>query len=133
MRLFLLFISFSLLLSCSSDDANTSTVIGTWKLSQVLSDPGDGSGTFMDVNSNKSITFLSDDTFSSNGNFCFFSSDPTIITDGVFSTQEEKIYPNNCDSFAQIGLSYKLENGALIINYPCIEACAEKYMKLRLE
>ena len=119
-----------MLLSCSSDDIDSSHIIGKWKLIQVLADPGDGSGTFVDVESSKTITFLSDGMFSSNGNLCFFSSITPVTTEGAFSIEKEEIYPNTCATFAQVILDYKTENRALNVYYQCIEACAEKYVKI---
>ena len=130
MRIFSFLVIALLVLSCSSDDLDTSNVVGTWKLAQVLADPGDGSGTFVNVESNKTIIFLSDGTFSSNGNLCFFGSLTTVTTEGVFSAEDEVIYPTTCENFARIGLNYKIENGALTVYYQCIEACAEKYKKI---
>jgi len=65
MRIFSFFCVVLLLFSCSSDDLDTSTVIGVWKLDQSLVDPGSGSGTFTDVDSDKTLTFLNDGTFKS--------------------------------------------------------------------
>ena len=97
---------------------------------QVLADPGDGSGTFVNIESNKTITFLSDDTFSSNGYLCFFSPLAPQTTEGAFSADKQEIYPNNCDNFAEVKLSNRIENKTLIISYFCIEGCAEKYVKI---
>jgi len=130
MRIFSFLAFILLLLSCSSDDVDSSNIVGKWKLTQVLADPGDGSGTFVDVESNKTIIFLSDETFSSNGNLCVFGSITPVTTEGVFSTEDEIIYPSTCESFARIGLNYTIEDGALTIFYQCIEACAEKYKKI---
>ena len=46
-------------ISCSKNDDDTSSNLlkGTWKLTEVLADPGDGSGTFNLVNSNKNLIF----------------------------------------------------------------------------
>ncbi len=41
-----------LIISCSDNDDNETTIIGTWKLSAELLDPGDGSGTYQTVSSN---------------------------------------------------------------------------------
>jgi hypothetical protein len=47
------------LISCSKNDDDTSSnlLIGTWKLTEMLIDPGNGSGTFNSVNSNKNLIF----------------------------------------------------------------------------
>ena len=130
MRTFSFLISTLLFLGCSSDDLDGTNVVGKWKLVQVLTDPGDGSGVFVDVQSNKTITFLRNETFSSNANLCFFGSVTPVTTEGVFSAEDEMIYPTTCESFARVGLTYKIENDALIVYYQCIEACAEKYEKI---
>ncbi len=104
--------------------------MGKWKLAQVLADPGDGSGTFVNIESNKTITFLSDNTFSSNEYLCSLSPLAPLKTEGTFSTEKQGIYPNSCDSFAELKLSYRIKNKALIINYFCVESCSEKYVKI---
>jgi len=131
MRSFIILISASFLLSCSNDDnIDSSNIIGTWKLEQVLADPGDGSGVFVDVDSDKTITFLDDDTFSSNGNICFFNPLEERNTIGEFSSEDGELIPINCNSFAFIKQRFKLEDNSLIMSYSCIEACAEKYVKI---
>ena len=47
------------LISCNKTDEIdiSSAVVGTWKLTEVLADPGDGSGTFYTVSSNKNLIF----------------------------------------------------------------------------
>ena len=91
-----------LLFGCSSDDVDSSNIVGKWKLVQVLADPGDGSGTFVNIESNKTITFLSDNTFSSNEYLCSFSSLAPQTTEGAFSADKQEIYPNSCESFAEV-------------------------------
>lgn len=131
MRSLVILIAFFTLLSCSSEDINSSNIVGTWKLTQVLADPGDGSGVFSDIDSDKTITFFSDDTFLSNGNLCFFDSITPEATEGAFSIEYENITPYNCETFHLIDLNYKIENGTLIVYFHCIEACAEKYTKIK--
>ena len=55
--------------NCTTSDEDQ-TIIGQWKLIQVLADPVDGSGVFRDFESNKTITFSNDGTFSSNQALC---------------------------------------------------------------
>ncbi len=120
-----------LLLGCSGDDLDSSNVIGKWKLVQTLVDPGSGTGIFRDVESNKTLTFLDNGTFiSENGVVCFMSDKDETSSTGTFSSEEKELYPNSCDSFAQIALNYTIAHSSLIVNYPCIEPCAEKYNKI---
>lgn len=57
MRKILLSIIIILALSCCSttDDDKDRELVGEWKLIEILSDPGDGSGTFKTVNSEKKL------------------------------------------------------------------------------
>jgi len=41
-------------------------LISKWKLIEMYSDPGDGSGDFETVSSNKTVSFYSDDVIASN-------------------------------------------------------------------
>ncbi|TXE15285.1 hypothetical protein ES692_17375 [Psychroserpens burtonensis] len=57
------------LLACSDDDKTKRIeikLLGTWQLSEVYSDPGDGSGYFTSIDSEKILTFLSSGTINSN-------------------------------------------------------------------
>ena len=129
-RLLIALFGIVILLNCSNDDDNNTGILGQWKLAQILADPGDGSGVFTDIDSNKTIIFFEDGTFSSNGNLCFFNSLTQITTEGTFSLENEEIIPISCDSFAQIILDFKLEGGLMTVYYQCIEACAERYVKI---
>lgn len=84
----------SLLVSCNSDDQENSTpeLIGTWKLTEVLADPGDGSGTFKAVQSNKTIEFKNNGTIVTNTSLCDPYSDE-IKSSGSFSLHNNSITP----------------------------------------
>ncbi|NNJ37670.1 MAG: hypothetical protein HKP23_00325, partial [Flavobacteriaceae bacterium] len=56
-KLLLFFLLLSL--ACTSDDPEIE-ILGEWQLVEVLADPGDGSGKFKSVDSNKRITFFED-------------------------------------------------------------------------
>lgn len=68
MRIILIIFSTILLvLSCIEQESTDNNLIGRWRLTEVLLDPGDGSGTFQGVSSDKIIEFHSDGTVTSNG------------------------------------------------------------------
>ncbi|WP_185956498.1 hypothetical protein [Changchengzhania lutea] len=53
MKTVLLFVVVLMFVSCSNDDSNPKkdvSLIGSWKLIEQLTDPGDGSGVFTSVN-----------------------------------------------------------------------------------
>ena len=64
----LLFLS-GVLFSCHKNDEELAptSLAGTWKLTEVLADIGDGKGTFHPVSSNKNLVFVSDNKVTSNG------------------------------------------------------------------
>lgn len=121
-----------LLISCdSSDDAGnilTNDIVGTWQLTASLSDPGDGSGTFRSVSSNKTITFNSDGTFTSNGNVCDISITTSTATNGTYNTMDNTINAN-CGTI-NLPISYSIDNLTMDISYICIEACESRYRKI---
>ncbi|WP_051605539.1 lipocalin family protein [Sediminibacter sp. Hel_I_10] len=119
--------------SCSNDDDNsnqeTSELLGTWQLIEIYADPGDGSGDFMTVDSDKTISFESDGTVASNGSLCGFSTTTGEVTTGTYSESDSTISGEGCSN-QQFLTSFNMENARLILSFPCIEACQEKYIKL---
>lgn len=126
--------------SCSSDDSKPTDeieLIGKWKLIEQYSDPGDGSGDFQSIESNRVIEFLKDGTVEINGQLCFMASevgdietgDYLLITDS--DTQYDgEIIPNICSSrSAKVYFDLPV-SGNLILWYQCIEGCAQKFSKI---
>lgn len=127
-----IFILLGFIFSCNSDDdSNTSerTVIGTWKLTANLMDPGDGSGSFETVDSEKLISFNADGTVSSNGLLCSMSVDANNPSSGIYTLTDFSI-DADCESMLW-PLSFSINANILIINYPCIEPCQSKYLKIK--
>lgn len=110
--------------SCTKDGDG---VIGTWELTEVYSDPGDGSGGFSSVDSRKQITFRPNGEFSAQGDFCSFSDEGD--SQGEYFLETQTIAPDACGDRG-IELRFDLPNNrTLIISYPCTEACQEKYRR----
>lgn len=128
------------MLSCSSDDnkpKDNTGLIGKWKLTEQYLDPGDGSGDFQYIDSDRVITFLSDGTVEINGQLCFMASEVGDLETGDFllitdsDTQYDgEIIPNKCSS-RSVKVYFDLPvSGNLILWYQCIEACAQKFKKI---
>ena len=127
-----------LFFNCSSDDDKSiienKELLGKWKGIELLADPGDGSGTFQPVAYNRTIEFFNDGKVIANGTLCFMSSESTpssgtftLISESEFS--EGEIIPNDCNSdFYKI--SFKIEDSNLVLWYPCIKGCGEKFEKV---
>lgn len=128
--LLLLSISF-LIISCSNDDSDDETeIIGQWKLIEVNADPGDGSGIFQTVESDKVVVFLKNGTVTSNGTICYISTESNNPTSGTYSLTESTISSSDCVQ-TEIEITFELVNSKLILRYPCIEGCQEKFTKIK--
>lgn len=123
-----------LLSACSKDNDNhvdPSEIVGTWRLIEQLADPGDGSGTFQPVSSQKTIEFFSNGTFSSNGTLCMMSTGSSQASTGTYSTVDSSLSVDNCNQQVWLGITYEMDGSHLILNYPCIEPCRQKYEKIQ--
>jgi len=132
-KIFLLTLAFTVLFNCSNDDdANGSepSLVSTWDLTENLIDPGDGSGIFVAVTSDKTISFYSDGTISSNGSLCNTSVESTTGTTGIYSMAETTIDSEACFSIGlNFDITFEMDANTMIISYPCIEPCQSKYVR----
>ena len=118
-------------LSCSNDDDSNPaplTIIGQWELIEQLIDPGDGSGTFNSVNSDKTMEFFSDSSYVSNGPTCTITAQSGQTSGGTYNTADKKIFPDNCTTING-AISYELNGDELILHYICIEPCSQKFSR----
>lgn len=120
--------------ACEDDDAATPTgILGTWELAEQLADPGDGSGTFEVVDSDREITFISDSTYTANGVICEFTTESgtSTPTTGTYSLSSGEMKPGDCRNVPPQATVLTLEfvGDELILNYPCIEPCRHKYTR----
>ena len=117
-------------ISCSKEKSETETeLIGQWKLIEVNADPGDGSGTFQSVESDKVVVFLKNGTVTSNGTICHISIESNNPTSGTYSISDSTISSSDCVQ-TELDISFELINSILILRYPCIEGCQEKFKKI---
>lgn len=130
-QLTLLLALIGLLSSCNSgDDLSPNTnLVGDWKLVEVLADPGDGSGTFSAVESNKILRFHQDGTVTSNGSICSMSIEANNPTSGTYSLTSSTINSPDCDN-PDYNYQFELDGNTLIVIYPCIEPCQVKFSKI---
>lgn len=123
----LFFVVLGVITSCSkSKDKQTEVATGdTYKLIEILADPGDGSGTFQAVSSNKTIELKTNGTVVSNGELCQMSTSSNSATAGTYSFSDSTITSANCSN-----LPFEITGEHLIIFYPCIEPCQGKFKKM---
>lgn len=133
----ILFIA-SIMLSCSSDDNNTVNpdLTGTWNLSEINNDPGDGSGEFVDAKSNKVLNFKGDYTITSNGSLCENTVNSDSSSSGTYEMDSDSslkgtIKSSGCNNqSSQITeVHFEIKGSILYVYYPCIEGCTAKYTK----
>lgn len=125
----LLLFSFLFLTSCGGskkDKTGKESITGKWKLVETLADPGDGSGTFQPVESEKTIEFRDDGTFVVYNGYLCPPAEQSGPSTGTYSLSELTISPKNCDTT----ITFERSDGMLILRFPCIEPCGEKYAKI---
>ncbi|GAA4278767.1 hypothetical protein GCM10022259_34920 [Aquimarina mytili] len=118
--------------SCSDDDdtINISTdIVGKWLLVEQLVDPGDGSGTFQPVDSDFTLEFFNNGTIvSTNGSLCDVFTSSNDTSSGTFSLENTTLNIGCEDDV--ITIFFEKNEAELILNFICIEACAQKFRKL---
>lgn len=128
-KVIILLVCLGLLFACNeSDDNQENNLQSKWKLTEVLADPGDGSGTFQPIESDLTIEFYNDGTLKSNGLLCYMALESSEETSGTYSIVDNTISPDNCDH--SLDFTIDSENSRLIISYPCIEPCGLKFVKI---
>lgn len=102
------------------------TIFGEWKLIERLVDPGDGSGEYVPVQSEKKLIFFENGTVTSNGSLCL-SGDLTDNGDqGEFSLGDSLIHPQSCP---QTEVRFIWNQELLEVEYVSIETIKEKFLK----
>ncbi|WP_298536413.1 hypothetical protein [uncultured Algibacter sp.] len=132
-----------ILFNCSTKETKEieeeQNLLGKWRLIEQLVDPGDGSGTFNSVESERIVEFFSDGTVIANGSLCYMSREVGDNSFGVYEvTSDDRadtnfdgiITPENCE-FGEFDVYFDLPlSGHLILWYPCIEGCGQKFVKI---
>ena len=127
-RLASIFLTTLLFFSC--EETELSGIEGTWQLVEVLADPGDGSGTFQPVASNEKLQFFSNGTFISSEDLCFSDSE-SEPSSGVYELESGVLFINGCFLWGEAAhYNFSItEEDELIVAFPCIEPCANKYKR----
>ena len=122
---FAILVILSLFTSCKKKDGGSLT--GTWELKEVLMDPGNGSGVFTAVSSDKNLVFNTNGNVNSNGIICDMSIESNTSTSGTYSEIDSSIISATCQNLI---IKYELSGDTLILIYPCFEACKAKYNRV---
>ena len=122
---FAILVILSLFTSCKKNKRGSLT--GTWELKEVLMDPGNGSGVFTAVSSDKNLVFNTNGNVNSNGIICDMSIESNTSTAGTYSAIDSTIISATCQNLI---IKYEVNGDTLILIYPCFEACKAKYIKV---
>jgi len=95
---------------------------------EVLADPGDGSGTFHGVTSEKIVEFLPNGILTSNGSICDMSIESGSPSAGSYSLSDSTINSSDCSN-TPLMIKFHKKGTTLTISYPCDEACLAKFIK----
>ena len=121
-----------ILISCSNDENDNSEItqlIGRWKLIEQLADPGNGSGTFQSIDSQKKLEFFQDGTITSyNGSLCEPYSDEQISS-GTYFLDDNRII-TNCQNTNIGSIEFKIVDDNLILNFISNEGFCQKFAKI---
>lgn len=118
-----LFITISgLYISCKKDPVSPGEIYGKWKLTETMSDPGDGSGKYIKVSGEaKYLTF--DRSGKVEGGALSADVSAFKILD---SAKLEITYKNHAQP---VIFWYSVNSKTLILNPPCIEGCGLKFIR----
>lgn len=129
------FVLLTTLTACEKDnfkpcgECDATEIVGTWRLTEFYADPGDGSGEYEPIDSDKEITFADDGRWSSNGSFCDFRVALGAPSTGTYDLNQSSFEVDNCEN-GILYVGFSLENGRVTINPLCFEGCGERYRKV---
>jgi hypothetical protein len=127
---FVFLVVFGIISSSCNTKEETPTIVSKWHLIEMLADPGDGSGQFQPVTSDKIVEFFEDGTITSNGSICIMGTENTSGSTGTYDSTTMTIDVDDCTG-GHVPLSYEMDGSYLILNYACIEPCREKYEQVQ--
>ena len=125
----LLFLLFALRCSSVSEEDSGKELEGMWRLNGYTIDPGDGSGMFKEVESDKLIYFYSDRSFIANTKMCFAQDERANITEGKYDPVAGILQARGCNGKEFNQLNYSIEGEYLYVYYVCREGCVERFQR----
>ena len=134
-NLFLLILFSICVFNCSEDDSPTTEnngLIGKWKLTEYLADPGNGSGKWQKVKDENSETI----EFHADGRFTEIkgsgiSSVPLFNSYKILDDKRLEMQPISKSSNPHIWYYSNLSATELTIGYGCIEECSGRYVAVK--
>lgn len=113
----------------TSDTLNSNVLEGSWLLIEALREGEDGNRVFLPVDSQREIQLLPDNTFITNYDVCQAIEEGEKFS-GSFDRIgiQELLIP--CAGSLLNSVQGRLEDGYLVLYYPCSVPCAYKFEKI---
>ncbi|UKT62682.1 hypothetical protein [Pedobacter mucosus] len=108
-------------LSCKKTGDGIGEVYGTWKLTETLADPGDGSGKYMKVKGDSKYLVLNK-SGSIEGDAI-----PDLLTFKIIDSVKMEVTSKN--QTRPFTYYYKATAKTLTLNPPCIEGCGLRFIR----
>lgn len=112
--------------SCEGEDETN--LIGQWQLIERLIDPGDGSGRYKKVNSDRVLEIFEDGRVTFNESICTPDTSDGDSTNGIYNEDQTIIIPD-CHQ-GNVLYRFRIEGPCLILSPLCIEGCGDKYVRI---
>ena len=113
----------------TSDTLNPNILEGSWLLIETLRDGEDGNRIFLPVDSEREISILPDNSFITNYDVCQAIEEGEKFS-GSFDRIGGQEFLIPCAGSLLNSVQGRLENGYLILYYPCSVPCAYKFEKI---
>lgn len=126
---YLTLVIFALLITAckKSERLPNNTLEGTWVLKKLYSDPGDGSGTYVDVSEPVStLTFNTNGSVSSTISFFGLN---TMKSYSALENGKIEFAFKEVSSLSTTTFNYQFKQDTLVLNPPCIEGCGLKFVR----
>ncbi|MGB5943589.1 MAG: hypothetical protein WBG71_11970 [Leeuwenhoekiella sp.] len=121
--------------SCSENESQLqqtgagSPLFGKWHLSQQLSDPGDGSGTFQPIDSDKTLTLKPNGVVEAENVSLCHPYDDQLKWAGKLNLEDSTI-STTCDNPNIAKIFVSMEGGSLRLDYVSNEGFSQLYTKV---
>jgi len=123
-----------ILVSCSSNEIDfeyappIEDVDFQWNLTEMLIDPGNGSGEFEPTDLDIQLSFVDNQTVKANGLLCGFNETYNILT-GTYS-EADSIIITDCPMFNRSFWVSRRDSILILNSLNCIEPCSAKFVKI---
>lgn len=108
------------------------TVESHWELIEIYSDPGNGSGSFNEVESERTITIFQNGDFISKGSLYILDVTNTQIHTGEieYTSSDNKLVVSDCSWHDVTKLPFSIDGDEMIVDFSCYEGCKHKYKRV---